>query len=102
MAIQTSSGDGQAPRQQTIWLTSNSPSATAAGQVLGRFVSKRGIKNSAILNVLRAAWARYRPVRMTKLDYRPIAFEFDSVREKEQILDMAPWSIHGHSLNLKE
>lgn len=102
MARQPCSGDRQAPRMLPIRLNSNSPSAPAAARVLGRLVTNRGIKNSAIINVLRAAWSRYGSVRMTELDERTIAFEFASVGDMNLILDMAPWSIHGHSLNLKE
>lgn len=39
---------------------------------------------------------------MTEVDERTMAFEFNSEKDKEQILDMSPWSVQGHSLNLKD
>lgn len=39
---------------------------------------------------------------MMEVGDRTIAFDFDSARDREQILDMSPWSVHGQSLNLKE
>lgn len=60
------------------------------------------MKNSLIYNVLKITWARHRPVRMTEVDDKIIAFDFESERDREQIMDMDPWSVQGHSLNLKE
>lgn len=60
------------------------------------------MKNSAVYNVLKAAWARFGSVKMTEVDERTMSFEFQSDKEKAQVLDMSPWSVHGHCLSLKE
>lgn len=36
------------------------------------------------------------------MDGQTMAFEFESVRDKEQITDLSPWSVNEHCLNLKE
>lgn len=38
---------------------------------------------------------------MTEVDEKTLAFEFDNERDREQILDLSPWSVQGHCLNLK-
>lgn len=47
--------------------------------------------------MLKAAWARYGTVRISEVDEH----EFESERDRDQILDMFPWSVHDHCLNLK-
>lgn len=39
-----------------------------------------------IYNVLKAAWVRYRPVKMTEVDNKTTTFEFETERDKEQIM----------------
>lgn len=101
MATFSISGDGGSSGQAILRLKSDPPSESAT-RVFGRAVSLRGIKNTVIRNVLRIACASYGLVRMTEIDDRTIAFDFNSARDREQILDMAPWSVHDLSLNLKE
>lgn len=70
--------------------------------VLDRIISHKGIKNTVIYNILKAAWASYGPVKMSELNESTMKFEFESNRDRKQILDLSPWSIQGHSFNLKE
>lgn len=58
-------------------------------------------KNNAIFTVLKAAWANFGSVKMTELEEGVMAFDFDSDSDRDRILDMPPWAIHGHCLNLK-
>lgn len=39
---------------------------------------------------------------MTEVDDRRMAFTFQLEKENEQIMDMSPWSVQGHCLNLKQ
>lgn len=39
---------------------------------------------------------------MTEVDEQSTLFEFESDRDKQQVLNLSPWSIQGHSINLKE
>lgn len=41
------------------------------------------MKNLVVYNVLKVAWARYGSVRMTEVDDRTMAFEFQSEKDKE-------------------
>lgn len=52
-------------------------------------------------NVLKLAWENYGPVKQTEVDAGLMAFEFSSVKDMERIMDMSPWAIHGHCLNLR-
>lgn len=89
------------PWDLQTWL-SLQPPAESNTRVLGQLVTRKGIKNAVVHSVLRIAWSRFGLVRMIDLDDRTIEFEFDSVHDKDQVMDMAPWSVHGHSLCLKE
>lgn len=59
------------------------------------------MKNSAVYNVLKAAREAYGSVKMTDLEVGVIAFDFQSETYRDWVLDMSPWAIHGHCLNLK-
>lgn len=39
---------------------------------------------------------------MTEVDDKSTTFEFDSYWDKQQVMDISPWSIQGPSLNLNE
>lgn len=64
-------------------------------------ISLKPVKNSVVYVVLKAAWAAYGSVVMTDLEEGVMAFDFQNVTERDRILDMSPWVIHGHCLNLK-
>lgn len=53
-----------------------------------------------VYNVLKVAWSRYGEDEMTELDDRTMAFDFQSEKELRQVMDMSPWSVQGHCLNL--
>lgn len=38
---------------------------------------------------------------MTDLEVGIMAFDFDKVADRDRVLDMSSWAIHGHCLNLK-
>lgn len=50
--------------------------------------------------MFKIAWSRFGSVRMSDIDEQTMAFEFESERDKEQILDQSLWSVHGNFLNL--
>lgn len=39
---------------------------------------------------------------MTEVDDKTKTLEFESERDKDQIMDLSLWSVQGHCLNLKE
>lgn len=61
----------------------------------------KSVRNFVVKNVLQTAWARFGNVKMKELDDKTMAFEFDTDRDREQILDLSPWSVQGHCLNLR-
>lgn len=65
-------------------------------RVFGMLMSDRPVKNNDIQNVLKEAWARYGPMRTTEVNESQLLFEFESPRDRDQIMDLAPWSVHGH------
>lgn len=64
-------------------------------------ISDRHIKNNVVKSVLKEAWARFGPVRMSEVNASTLVFDFDNSRDIDQVLELSPWSIHGHCLNLK-
>lgn len=50
----------------------------------------KSIKNSVIYNVLMVAWARHGSVKMTEVDDKTTAFEFETEKDRIQILDIYP------------
>lgn len=71
------------------------------GRVVGKVLSQKPVKNNAVFLVLRAAWASYGAVKMTSLAEGVMAFEFANVQDRDRILDMSPWAVHDHCLNLQ-
>lgn len=70
-------------------------------EVFVRIISHKQIRNFAVHNVLKLAWTRFGPVKMFEVDEHTMKFEFDSERDKDQIMDHSPWSVQGHNLNLR-
>lgn len=69
--------------------------------MLGKMISQKTVKNNAVYNVLKAAWANYETVKMTDLEEGVMTFDFENEKDKDRVLDMSPWTIHMHCLNLK-
>lgn len=69
--------------------------------MIGRMVAQKSVKNNAVFNVLKAAWANHDSVRTSDIDEWMMAFEFEYEKERDRVLDMSLWSIHGHCLNLE-
>lgn len=97
----TSSGGGRFLEKAALTLVSNPP-LLLRKRTFGRIISDKGMKNSVVNKVLQLAWARFDKVKMTEVDDRTMAFEFQSEKDKEQILDLSPWAIQGQCLNLKD
>lgn len=53
-------------------------------------------KASTIHNVMKLAWARYESVTISDLSNKVVMFEFENGEDREQILDLSPWSVQGH------
>lgn len=73
----------------------------SGARVLDMLMSDRHYKNNVVSNVLREAWGRFGPVHFTEVTDSMLMFEFESPRDREQIVDLSPWSIHGNCLNVK-
>lgn len=54
-----------------------------------------------VQNVLKEAWARYGPVRITEVNDTTLMFDFESSNDRDQVLELSPSSVHGHCQNLK-
>lgn len=88
------------PRKNNLYLISN-PTWDYGTQFFGRIISQKTIKNTVVHNILKVAWARYRSVKMVEVDDKTMTFEFHNERDRDQIMDLSPWSVQGHRLNLK-
>lgn len=77
------------------------PPRQTAGRVVGKMISQKQMKNSTVYGVLKAAWAAYGDVKMTDLEEGVMAFDFVREIDRDMVLDMSPWAIHGNCLNLK-
>lgn len=68
---------------------------------MGKMISQKEVKNSAVYVVLKATWTSYGSVKMTDLEDGVMTFDFQNESDRNRVLDMSPWAIHGHCLNLK-
>lgn len=59
------------------------------------------MKNNVVYNVLKPAWGSYRTVKMKDLEAGVMTFDFENESDRDRVLDMSPWAIHRHCLNLK-
>lgn len=66
-----------------IRLVSNTLSEIRSRRTFDRIITQKQMKNLVVYNVLKVAWARYGSVRMTEVDDRTMAFEFQSEKDKE-------------------
>lgn len=98
-ACQATSGS-EAPRRPTLNLVSRPPEQRL-GRVVGKVISQKPVKSNVVFSVLRAAWAGYGAVTMTDLSEGVLAFDFANAGDRDRVLDMSPWDIHGHCLNIQ-
>lgn len=85
-------------KQLCIWFI-DPPAAEA--QIYGWIISAKPLRNSVVRNVLRGAWDRFSSVRMQEVDDHTLSFEFGNARDRDQVMDLSPWSVQGHCLNLR-
>lgn len=64
-------------------------------------ISDKPVKNNVIKNVLKETWSRFGKVRMAEVNQSTLVFEFDSSQDREQILELSLWFVHGYCLNLR-
>lgn len=69
---------------------------------IGKLLSARPMKTTAIHNVLQHAWAKYGGVRVQELTGEVILFEFKNDADLQDALDLSPWAIHGTCLSLQK
>lgn len=101
MASGSNSDGGRLPVFKLVPSTAPTLSRGSGQRVFGMLMSDRPVKNNDIQNVLKESWARYGPMRTTEVNESQLLFEFESPRDRDQIMDLAPWSVHGHCLNLR-
>lgn len=70
-------------------------------RAIGMLMSDKHIKNNVVKNVLKEAWARFGPIRIAEVNDTTLVFDFASEKDREQIIELSPWSVHDHCLNLK-
>lgn len=51
--------------------------------------------------MLKAAWGSYGSVKMAELVEGTMVFDFESDADRDRVLDMSPWAVHDHCINLK-
>lgn len=69
---------------------------------IGKLLSTRQGKATAVHNVLQHAWAKYGGVRVQELSGEVILFEFTNAKDMNDALDLSPWAIHGNCLSLQK
>lgn len=104
MASNSNSGGGRHLGIPTLRLVPSATHSENRGQgshVLGMLISDKHVKNNVIQNVLKEAWGRFGPVRFTEVNEATLMFDFNSPKDRDRVLDLSQWSVHGHCLNLK-
>lgn len=101
MATWSSSGEGWLKRITSQHLVSN-PLVQLEPRVFGGIIYHKNIKNTVVYNVLKVAWVRHSSVKMTEVDDKTTAFHSEAERDRDQIMNLSPWSVQGQCLNLKE
>lgn len=100
MAAQSSSRGSGGPHQTTLQLMYRPPGSEGS-RLYSRILSSKAVRNAVVMNVLKIAWARFGTVKMNEVDENTMAFEFGNEGDKQQILDLSPWSVQGNCLNLR-
>lgn len=83
MASSTNSDGGRPPGITTLRMvptTIPGPSRESAARVLDMLLSVKHIKNNLVQNVLKEAWGRFGPVKVTEVTESMLMFDFESVR----------------------
>lgn len=104
MASHTNSEGGRQQGIPTLQLLPSSVQSSGRGtgtRGLGMLLSEKHVKNNVVQNVLKEEWARYSSVRITEVNETTLMFDFKSPKDRDQVLELSPWSVHGHCLNLK-
>lgn len=91
---------GEAPRRDVLPLVPKTPKR-ATVRTVGRMISVKPVKSNVVFSVLKAAWGSYGSVVMIELKEGFMAFDFESEVDRDRVMDMSPWAIHRHYLNLK-
>lgn len=94
-------GGHEAPRRVVMSLDQKPPKLQIAGRIVRKMISLKAVRNSVVYVVLKAAWEGFGTVQMTDLEEGVMAFDFQNEKDRIRVLDMSPWVIHGHCLNLK-
>lgn len=104
MDCRTNSDGGRQLGFPTLKLVPSAIPTSSRGtgiRVLGMLVSGRHIKNNVVQNIVKEAWARFSTVRTIEINETTLMFHFESSRDRDQILELSIWTVHGHCLNLK-
>lgn len=92
--------EGQTPRRAFLSLVPKPPKRKST-IVVGRMISQKLVKNNVVFTVLKATWGSYGSVKMSELEEGVMSFDFENDVDRDRVLDMSHWAIHGHCLNLK-
>lgn len=104
MATSSNSDGGRPPGIVNLHMVSSvtsEPSRGSGARVLGMLMSDKHYKNNVVQNVLKEAWGRFDPVRFSEVTESMLMFEFESHKDRDHVVDLSPWSIHGNCLNVK-
>lgn len=100
MNFNQETGERELPRRALLSIVPKLPKIQVA-RVVGKMISQKPVKNSVVYNVLKAAWATFGAVKMSDLEGGVMAFDFTNDSDRDRVLDMSPWAIYGHCLNLQ-
>lgn len=68
---------------------------------VGKIIAQKIVKLSTIHSVLKLVWARYGQVNISEANTGILLFNYDRDEDVHKILDLSPWVINGHILNIK-
>lgn len=91
---------GERPRRAPLPLIPKPPSRRQI-RAVGMMVSVKKIKCNVVFSVLKAAWGSYDTVVMSELRDGIMAFDFVCEEDRNRVMDLSPWAIHGNCLNLR-
>lgn len=64
-------------------------------------ISQKPVKCNAVFSVMKAAWGNFGAIKMTEIADGIMVFDFESDADRDRVVDMSPWAVHGHCLNLR-
>lgn len=100
----TKSAEEAAPGMAMLSLVSSGNLGLEKGpenRAFGVLLSEKHIKNNVVMTVLREPWARFGPVNIAEVNDTTLVFYFANSKDKDQVIELSPWSIHGHCLNIR-